>query len=103
MFIKTKNEEIVGFIGVSGSMLEMLFVDAAFRRRGIGRKLLHYVVDKLNVCKLDVNEQNNQAIGIYTHMGFKIMGRSPLDNEGNPYPLLHLQYCANQDCQRNEN
>ncbi len=100
---KNENGKIVGFMGVSGSMLEMLFVDAAFRGCGVGRKLLHYAVDKLNVCKLDINEQNNQAIDFYTHMGFKIIGRSPLDNEGKPYPLLHLQYCANQDCQRNEN
>ncbi len=93
---KNENGEIVGFMGVSGSMLEMLFVDAAFRGCGVGRKLLHYAVDKLNVCKLDVNEQNNQAIDFYTHMGFKIIGRSPLDNEGKPYPLLHLQYDANK-------
>lgn len=92
---KNENGEIVGFMGVSGSMLEMLFVDAAFRGCGVGRKLLLYAVSKLNVCKLDVNEQNSQAVGFYTHMGFKIIGRSPLDNEGKPYPLLHLQYFCN--------
>lgn len=99
---KDENGEIVGFMGVSGSMLEMLFVDAKFRGCGVGRKLLFYAVSTLNVCKLDVNEQNSQAVGFYTHMGFKITGRSPLDNEGKPYPLLHLQYFRNEDNQQNE-
>lgn len=84
-------EQPVGFIGVSGSMLEMLFVDASFRGNGIGTELLRYAVDRLNVCKVDVNEQNGQAVTFYTHMGFKITGRSSLDGEGKHYPLLHLQ------------
>lgn len=92
---KDENGETAGFMGVSGSMLEMLFVDAAFRGCGVGRKLLRYAIDKLDVRKLDVNEQNSQAVGFYTHMGFQITGRSPLDNEGKPYPLLHLQYMMN--------
>lgn len=87
--------DLLGFMGVSGFMLEMLFVDASSRGRGIGRELLHYAVENLNVRKLDVNEQNTQAVGFYTHLGFKIIGRSPLDNEGKPYPLLHLQHSSN--------
>lgn len=91
-----KNEQgkAIGFIGVSESMVEMLFVDAAFRGCAVGRKLLEYAIDNLNVYKLDVNEQNTQALGFYIHMGFKITGRSQTDSEGKPYPLLHLQYEA---------
>lgn len=88
---------IIGFMGISDTMLEMLFVDASFRGEGAGGKLLRYAIDKLNVRRLDVNEQNLQAIGFYTHLGFKIAGRSPLDNEGRPYPLLHMQYSPEQD------
>lgn len=91
-----KNEQgkAIGFIGVSESMVEMLFVDATFRGRAVGKKLLEYAIYTLNVYKLDVNEQNTQALGFYTHMGFKITGRSQTDSEGTPYPLLHLQYEA---------
>ncbi len=91
-----KNEQgkAIGFIGVSESMVEMLFVDATFRGRAVGKKLLEYAIYTLNVYKLDVNEQNTQALGFYTHMGFKITGRSQTDSEGKPYPLLHLQYEA---------
>ena len=91
---KNENGETIGFIGVSGSMVEMLFVDAAFRGCGVGRKLLDYAIDNLNVDKLDVNEQNIQALDFYIHMGFRIIGRSPTDSEGKPYPLLHLHYIA---------
>jgi putative acetyltransferase len=38
----------------------------------------------------DVNEQNAQAVGFYEHMGFTRTGRSPLDGQGRPYPLIHL-------------
>lgn len=40
---------------------------------------------------LDVNEQNEQAVGFYLHMGFEVAGRSELDGTGKPYPLLHLR------------
>ncbi|ADP12586.1 hypothetical protein EJP617_29050 [Erwinia sp. Ejp617] len=41
----------------------------------------------------DVNEQNEQAVGFYKQAGFVITGRSPTDNRGRAYPLLHLRYC----------
>jgi putative acetyltransferase len=42
----------------------------------------------------DVNEQNAQAVGFYVRMGFVETGRSPLDSQGRPYPLIHLRYNA---------
>lgn len=39
---------------------------------------------------VDVNEQNTQAVGFYARAGFTVTGRSPVDDEGRPYPLLHL-------------
>jgi len=40
----------------------------------------------------DVNEQNSQAVGFYGKMGFKRTGRSPVDDQGRPYPLIHLRH-----------
>lgn len=37
-----------------------------------------------------MNEQNPQAVGFYLHYGFVQTGRSPLDGEGRPFPLLHM-------------
>jgi len=40
--------------------------------------------------RVDVNEQNAGASAFYESMGFQVAGRSPLDRQGRPYPLLHL-------------
>jgi len=45
----------------------------------------------LDATALGVNEQNEQAVGVYLRLGFKIVGRSPLDGTGKPYPILHMQ------------
>jgi putative acetyltransferase len=38
-----------------------------------------------------VNEQNPQGVAFYRHMGFGQVGRSELDGQGNPFPLLHMR------------
>ena len=43
---------------------------------------------------LDVNEQNEQALGFYLHMGLEVVGRSERDDFGKPYPLLHMRVTA---------
>jgi len=39
---------------------------------------------------VDVNAQNGGARAFYESLGFRVEGRSPIDREGRPYPLLHL-------------
>ena len=68
----------------------MLFVAPEYRGQGIGKRLLRYAVDELNAERLDVNEQNPQALGFYLHEGFEVTGRSDTDGLGQPYPLLHM-------------
>jgi putative acetyltransferase len=38
-----------------------------------------------------VNEQNEQAVGFYMHLGCAVIDRSERDRMGMPYPLLHLR------------
>lgn len=80
----------VGFAGVSGERLEMLFVDAGQRGHGVGTALLSFVVAECGVTTVDVNEQNAQAVEFYRRRGFTLVGRSELDDQGRPYPILHL-------------
>ncbi len=82
----------LGFAGVDGDKLEMLFIDPAVRGRGIGRALLAFATEELGARRLDVNEQNPQARGFYEHCGWRIVGRSETDSQGDPYPLLHMEY-----------
>lgn len=82
---------LVGFIGVAENNIEMLFVHNDYRYKGVGKRLVMYAIEKLQVCKIDVNEQNIQAIGFYRHMGFSVITRSDLDAEGKAYPILHMR------------
>lgn len=84
------NGETKGFLGVEDDSIEMLFVDNKSRGTGIGKKLLDYAINKLNARKVDVNEQNTQALDFYYHFGFKEVDRSEYDGEGKGYPILHL-------------
>lgn len=82
---------LVGFMGIVEGNLEMLFVDNVCRGTGIGKQLIEYAIANLQVTKVDVNEQNTQAVGFYKYMGFNLVGRSELDGEGKEYPILHMQ------------
>jgi len=83
---------IHGFLGVDENRIEMLFVDDASRGKGVGSLLLKYAIDHFGANEVDVNEQNPQGVGFYQHMGFVQTGRSELDGQGNPFPLLHMRY-----------
>ncbi|MFC8732317.1 acetyltransferase [Luteimicrobium sp. NPDC057192] len=89
LVVAERDGVVVGFAGTAGDRLEMLFVDDAERGRGIGTALLEHVVG-LGVTAVDVNEQNPQAVAFYRRRGFDVVGRSALDDDGRPYPLLHL-------------
>jgi putative acetyltransferase len=89
--IRDENKMITGFLGTSGDKLEMLFIHPASRGRGIGKALLQFAVANLHVRKVDVNEQNSQAVGFYQHFGFRIVDRSERDGMGKPYPILHME------------
>ncbi|GAB1157767.1 acetyltransferase [Paenibacillus illinoisensis] len=84
--------EPVGFMGLDGKHIEMLFVDVDQHGQGVGRMLVTHAIDlKGNDIKVDVNEQNEGAARFYTRMGFVQTGRSELDGSGNPFPILHLK------------
>lgn len=87
---ENSQKELVGFMGVAEDSLEMLFIDNAYRGQGVGKKLLHYAIDNLQVTKVDVNEQNSQGVGFYLHLGFKQIGRSDKDAQDKDYPVLHF-------------
>ena len=52
--------------------------------------LLERAFRSFDATKVDVNEQNPQAVGFYLHHGFRVVARSETDSTNKPYPLLHL-------------
>lgn len=89
--VKNNKKRIIGFLGVAEKNLEMLFIHPNYRGKGVGKILLDYAINNLSVTKVDVNEQNEQAIGFYQHYGFAIISRSELDSSGKPFPILHME------------
>ncbi len=90
LHVVVRDNQILGFLGSSEDNIEMLFIDPDFRRTGVGSSLLDFAVKQLGIYKVDVNEQNTQAVNFYKKSGFEVVGRSELDGQGNPYPLLHM-------------
>ncbi len=86
-----ENDEIVGFMGIEGNKLEMLFIKSTDLKRGYGSKLLEYGIKKYKVNCLTVNEQNPNAISFYERFGFVTYKRSKLDEQGNSYPILYMK------------
>lgn len=87
---ENENQAPVGFMGIAGQRLEMLFISHEERGKGFGKKLLKYGIEKYSIHDLAVNEQNPLAKGFYEHMGFKVYKRTANDEQGNPYPLLYM-------------
>ena len=87
---KSANGEILGFCGVSNGNIEMLFISPEARGKGIGKLLAMRAIKEQEALRVDVNEQNEQALGFYQRIGFSVKGRSPVDGQGKSYPLLHL-------------
>ena len=81
----------VGFMGLSGSSVEGLFLDPAHFRKGGGKQLLDHARRLKGRLRVDVNEQNPDALAFYRANGFEVIGRSETDAEGRPFPLLHMQ------------
>lgn len=80
-----------GFMGTANSKLEMLFIEDTYRGNGIGGSIMSFLLEKHSINKVDVNEANEQAYGFYKRYGFKCYARSEYDEQGNNFPILHLE------------
>jgi len=82
--------ELLGFFGVSGDKLDMLFLRPECIGKGYGKLLMRYAIDQLSVQKVDVNEDNERAFAFYRQFGFVVINRKAIDDFGKPYPILEM-------------
>lgn len=84
---------VAGFMGMGGNEIESLFLAPEHLRRGFGTRLIAEARSLRPDAELtvDVNEQNTGAHRFYEARGFVVEGRSELDGEGLPFPLLHMR------------
>lgn len=89
--IRNREGKIAAFMGLSDELIEMLFVHPDEQGKGHGKRLMEYAIHNKHIYKVDVNEQNEQALQFYLHLGFEVTSRDATDSTGNPFPILHLQ------------
>jgi putative acetyltransferase len=89
--VRNEQRNIVGFLGVADGNIEMLFLHPAVIGKGIGKELTEFAIREMNASKVDVNEQNPQAVKFYERMGFTVKSRSAKDGLGKPFPILHME------------
>src|SRR5437899_836082 len=87
----SEDDSLIGFMGMSGSKMEALFLAPEFLRRGGGRRLVEHAQARYGELTVDINEQNQDACRFYQACGFIVEGRSELDSTGRPFPLLRMR------------
>lgn len=87
----TELKSILGFANVKDNNLNMLFLHPNSIGKGIGSSLFDYMMEKYDFLSLDVNKDNPKAKEFYLHKGFKVVSESPTDDDGRPYPILHME------------
>ena len=91
IYIFEEENIVKGFLGVSDVNIDMLFVNPKYIGKGSGKLLLFYAINELRLTRVNVNEQNTNALDFYKHFGFEIIGRDDIDGFGKPYPIVHLK------------
>jgi putative acetyltransferase len=84
-------EALIGFLGYTEDTIEALFIDPDHRGHGGGKFLVAHAQSLSGgALAVEVNEQNEAALRFYTALGFSVVGRSPTDAGGRPFPILHM-------------
>ena len=90
--LQSEAKDAIGFLGFASDTIEALFIDPDHHGQG-GGKLLVAHAQRLaaGALAVDVNEQNEAALRFYQAVGFSVVGRSPTDAGGRPFPILHMK------------
>ena len=86
---------LVGVLGFARNAIEALFIHPDYHGQGGGTFLVAHA-QRLSggALTVDVNEQNEAALRFYKGLGFSVVGRSPMDGGGRPFPVLHMTRAA---------
>lgn len=76
VFVSERDDGINGFIGLSRTYVEGIFVDKAARSKGIGSELLDFVKKDRARLSLKVYKKNESAVQFYKNRGFRIDAES---------------------------
>ncbi|HEY5560693.1 MAG TPA: GNAT family N-acetyltransferase [Clostridiaceae bacterium] len=73
-----ENDEMVGASMVKNAEIELLFVNIKYQRKGYGKKILEFTVNKgleQNAAEVNLNAlaSNDKALKLYINTGFKVV------------------------------
>jgi ribosomal-protein-alanine N-acetyltransferase len=94
IYVYEEDNNVLGFIHIENHFeitdVINIAVDKNYQGKGIGKKLLQYVIDNTEAEKimLEVKENNIAAIKLYESMGFKQIHVRPNYYEGNIDALI---------------
>ncbi len=91
LLVAYDNDSPIGFIGIQGQKIEMLFLSPSCFGQGWGKRFVRLAVNRYKATLVDVNEQNTRAAGFYRHLGFETFRRNELDDQGSPFPILRMK------------
>lgn len=91
LYVAVDADAPIAFIGIQDEKIEMLFVSPQYLRKGIGKRLVDMVVRNHGAVFVDVNEQNPEARAFYEKLGFVEFGRTEMDEQGNPFPIIEMK------------
>lgn len=91
VFCLIQQDKVHGFIGIADAKIEMLFLDPNDIGFGLGKQLMTFALNEIKAIKVDVNEQNIQAVNFYKKFGFETYERTDKDDQGKDYPLLRMK------------
>lgn len=91
LYVADDADTPTAFIGIQDEKIEMLFVSPQHLRKGIGKRLVNMAVRNHGAAFVDVNEQNPEARAFYEKLGFVEFGRTEMDEQGNPFPIIEMR------------
>lgn len=91
VYCLAQEDQVIGILGVHDFKVVMLFLAPDFIGFGFGKKLMDFAMNKLKADKVDVNEQNLNAVQFYSKLGFVTYDRMEKDEEGKDYPVLKMR------------
>lgn len=71
LYTYSKNDQIIAFLGMTGTYIAGIFVKNDYRGQGIGSKLLTEAKRSTNPLSLSVYAKNKQALHFYQRQGFQ--------------------------------
>ncbi len=87
-YLAVTDEQVFGFISLTGNYLAALFIRPEAQRRGIGKLLLDYVKEKRETIELRVYAKNSGSIAFYKNQGFTEISRTEDEKTGEQELLL---------------